>query len=116
MGSRLRDSARSAVTTGAYGSSPSPSSTQSPLSTRAPDAFARPAISESRRVLPTPESPATNTSHGLPAPASTSAAPSRPSPADLPTNFELLTRVATNQVSLAVAMADVGDIRRACTA
>jgi hypothetical protein len=30
--------------------------------------------------------------------------------------LELLTRVATNQVSLAVATADVGDIQRDCTA
>src|SRR6185436_13128051 len=89
----------SAATSGAYGSSPWPSSRQSPLSVRAPEARARAASSESRRVLPTPESPATNASQGLPSAASASATSSSASSSERPTNVELDTRVATTQVS-----------------
>ena len=65
-GSPARASGRSAPTIGAYGSSPSPSSTQSPPITRMPSARAARSSSPSSRVLPTPDSPATNASDGRP--------------------------------------------------
>ena len=98
-GSLSRASERSTATIGAYGSSSPPSSTQSPHSTRAPRSRACTASSDSRRDLPTPDSPAMNASDGRPSAASDSAASSSVSSALRPTRRLLVTRVATNVVS-----------------
>ena len=63
---RASASPRSAATIGAYGSSPACTGTHSPHSTSRPSEPARPASSRASRVLPTPASPATSTSRGLP--------------------------------------------------
>ena len=83
---------RSALTIGAYASSPSPRSTQSPVSTRAPCARARVASSATRRVLPTPDSPETSATAGRPSAARSSAADRPASSRSRPTNSGLVTR------------------------
>ena len=69
-GSPSRASGRRAATSGAYGSSPSPSSTHSPQSVRAPRSFGRGRRTRTTsRDLPTPDSPATNAIEGWPSAA-----------------------------------------------
>src|SRR5690349_17843520 len=84
---------------GAYGSSPSPSSTQSPESRRPPASFVRRAASSRIRVLPTPDSPATKTSDGRPAAASENAASSSASSAARPIILLEVILAATTPVS-----------------
>src|SRR5262249_30875932 len=67
----------------------------SPPITFTPSARAVRSSSVSRRVFPTPDSPATNASAGLPATASLSAARSSSSSVARPTKGVLLTRGAT---------------------
>ena len=64
----------------------SPSSTQPPTSTRTPRPRARPANSTSRRVLPTPASPANSTTCGRPCSARSNVASSRCSSSARPMN------------------------------
>ena len=60
-GSSSRARPRSAAAIGAYGMPSAPKARQSPRRTRAPRATARRSSSRSSRVLPTPDSPPTNT-------------------------------------------------------
>src|SRR5436190_983671 len=94
-----RASGRSADTSAAYGSSPSPSSTASPLSTSAPAVSARWRSSLTRRVFPTPESPATKAREGRPVEASASASSSCCISSVRPISRLLVTRVDTGPVS-----------------
>src|SRR5690349_1568068 len=100
---------------GAYGSSPSPSSTQSPESRRPPASFVRRAASSRIRVLPTPDSPATKTSDGRPAAASVSAASSSASSAVRPIILLDVILAATAPVSrLADGVIGVRDDQLCC--
>src|SRR4051812_49579534 len=71
----------------------------SPLSTRMPDSRAARSSSMSRRVLPTPDSPATNAIEALPTRASARPASSSASSGCRPTKVVLDTRDATPEVS-----------------
>ena len=111
-----RANGRSAVTIGAYGSSPSPSSTQSPPITRIPSARATRSSSATSRVLPSPDSPAMNASPGRFSTASVSPARSSASSGARPTNVVLVTREATTTpVSRAGLTAGEGDTRASWT-
>src|SRR4051812_320705 len=98
-GSPVRASGRSAATSGTYGSSLSPRSTQSPVSTSAPLSRARSCSSASSRDLPTPDSPATIAIEGRSSAASASAASSSANSAARPIRRELETRVVTRRGS-----------------
>ena len=93
-GSPWRTRGRRAVSRGAYGSSSSPSSTQSPERTRAPASRACLASSSASRDLPTPDSPPTKARDGRDPMASSSAARSSASSALRPTKRSLVMRVA----------------------
>src|SRR6266511_474672 len=67
----------------------SPSSTDAPMSTRIPRRRARSTSASNRRVLPTPASPATSTTCGLPCSARSNTASSRRSSNARPMNAEL---------------------------
>src|SRR5436190_2097106 len=95
VGSRSRLSGLRAATSGAYGSSPSPSSTHSPHSVRASSSRARWASSLASRVLPTPDQPAGNAIEGCPSPAAPSAPSSSASSLARPIRRVLETRAAT---------------------
>lgn len=89
----------SALSRGAYGSSPSPCSTPSPRSTRAPEPPRRCSNSVISRVLPTPESPPTRTTTGRPLAASRHASSSSASSPTRPTKWLLVSRARMIEVS-----------------
>src|SRR6516225_7134271 len=86
---------RSASASGAYATTPSPTSRQPPASASAPCPRTRPVSSVTSRVLPTPASPATTTVAGEPARARSKAAQSWAASAARPTSTGLETRRAT---------------------
>ena len=85
---------RSASTMGANGRPPSPRSMQPPARTRHPCSRARSANSATRRVFPTPASPAARTIALCPSRVRWSAPANRPSSSDRPIRVGLETRMA----------------------
>ncbi len=88
-GGSMRESARSALMTGASGSPSAPSSTQSPTSTANPSAAAWAVNSSTSLVFPMPASPPTSANTGSPPLATSIAAASVASSQSRPTNTGL---------------------------